>query len=223
MHINWLLVPLAAFTLAPTLAAAADYDPPIVVDEMPEYVPVEVGSGWYLRGDLTYNVDEPVYDFTLLGEDTDNIRIGGTVGAGYHFTDYLRSDINVGFLGRDRYELGGGIASATNDMWAGMFNTYLDLGTIAGLTPYVGAGVGLLYSKQDFDVGGVSLYDDTQYRFAYGLNAGVNYQLTQNLSVDLGYQYLNSPKTEYIDSDTLTVEEGVDFHQVRVGLRYELW
>lgn len=223
MRPNWLLISLAVCALAPAFAAAADYDPPIDVDEMPEYVPEEVGSGWYLRGDLTYNVDRPVYDFTLLGEETDNIRIGGSVGAGYHFTDLLRSDINIGFLGRDRYELGGGAAEATNDMWTGMFNTYLDLGTVAGFTPYVGAGVGLLYSKQQVDIGGTSFYDDDQYRLAYGLSAGVNYQLTKNLSVDLGYQYLNSPQTEYVDTDTLSVREGVDFHQVRVGLRYEIW
>ncbi len=35
-------------------AMAADYDPPIFVDDSPEYVPVEVGSGWYLRGDIGY-------------------------------------------------------------------------------------------------------------------------------------------------------------------------
>ena len=36
-------------------ALAADYDPPIVIDQPVEEVPVEVGSGWYLRGDIGYN------------------------------------------------------------------------------------------------------------------------------------------------------------------------
>ena len=35
---------------------AADFDLPVVVDEAPEFVPVEIGSGWYLRGDIGYSV-----------------------------------------------------------------------------------------------------------------------------------------------------------------------
>ncbi len=49
-----IVLALAAATLLPAAALAADYDPPIYVDEAPEYVPVEVGSGWYLRGDVGY-------------------------------------------------------------------------------------------------------------------------------------------------------------------------
>ena len=47
---------LAAFASVPVVAPAlaADYDPPVYVDEAPEYKPVEIGSGWYLRGDLAY-------------------------------------------------------------------------------------------------------------------------------------------------------------------------
>src|SRR5215218_8917130 len=41
----------------PASAFAADYEPPIVVDQPVEEVPVEVGSGWYLRGDIGYNFD----------------------------------------------------------------------------------------------------------------------------------------------------------------------
>ena len=50
---------LAAF--GPLAAAhAADYDPPIVIDDAAEYVPVEVGSGWYLRGDVGYIFDASI-------------------------------------------------------------------------------------------------------------------------------------------------------------------
>src|SRR6185312_8038932 len=54
---------LAAAVLTPvTQALAADYDPPIYVDQAPDYRPVEVGSGWYLRGDVGYAFNKP-YDF----------------------------------------------------------------------------------------------------------------------------------------------------------------
>ena len=50
-----LLAAAATAAIASTPALAADYDPPIVVDKAPEFVPVEVGNGWYLRGDLGYS------------------------------------------------------------------------------------------------------------------------------------------------------------------------
>ena len=52
---------LSLAALAPFAAAhAADYDPPIYVEEAAEYVPVEVGSGWYLRGDVGYVFDASI-------------------------------------------------------------------------------------------------------------------------------------------------------------------
>ncbi|TKT75352.1 outer membrane beta-barrel protein [Aquamicrobium sp. LC103] len=227
---SMLLSAAAAAFMPAVQAGAADYDPPIVLQEAPEYVPVEIGSGWYLRGDVSYNVNDPVYDFELFGEDTDNLRIGGGIGAGYHFTDYLRGDLTLGFIGRDKYRYDDGIdaISASSSFWNGMANAYLDLGTYAGVTPYVGGGVGVMYGRGKLSIDSQSLgieesFSDDQYRFAYALNAGVAYKVTENASIDLGYQYLSSPDLEYIDSDSLDVRKGVDFHQIRVGLRYDLW
>ena len=93
----------------PVAAYAADYDPPIFVEEADEYVPVEVGSGWYLRGDVGYvfdsgidGVDYTAFDpiasadvsasFTSASIDTD-FTWGG--GFGYRFTDYFRADATV--------------------------------------------------------------------------------------------------------------------------------
>lgn len=216
----------ALMPLAP--AMAADYDPPIYVDQAPEYVPVEIGSGWYLRGDVGYTVSDPVYDFTLFGESTDNRKFNGSIGAGYHFNDWARGDINLGYVGGDRfhYDDGTDAGSASLDMWSGMVNGYVDLGTYAGLTPYIGAGVGILRSRSKLTIDSPPVavdYSDKQYKFAYSLNAGASYKVTKNVSVDLGYQYLSSPDTQYLNADTLTVDKGVDMHQVRVGLRYDLW
>ncbi|WP_309082579.1 OmpW family outer membrane protein [Chelativorans sp.] len=222
---------VAAVAAAAALpAGAADYDPPLVLEDAPNYVPVEVGSGWYLRGDLTYNINESVYDLDVLGERMENTRFGGSVGFGYHFTDLLRADVNLAYLSRDKFELEDGLdeISAENRVLAAMVNGYFDLGTFVGVTPYVGAGAGVLYSMHEISVDSPTLgvmfeATDRQYEFAYALNAGVNYQVTQNLSVDLGYQYLSSPGTQYVDVDSGDLEKGLDYHQVKLGLRYDLW
>jgi len=190
---------------------------------------VEIGSGWYLRGDVTYTLDDPLYEFTFLGEEASNNRFGGSVGIGYHFNDIFRGDVSIGLLASDRFGIESGLErlDAKHDSWYGMANGYLDLGTVSGFTPYVGAGAGLLHTRQgyDYSIGGVSQFgfDENQTNFAYALNAGINYQVADNVSLDFGYQYVDSPRAEYLNTDTLAVERGIDFHQVKVGLRYDLW
>ena len=210
---------LAALVLAPlTPAQAADYDPPIYVDQAPDYQPVEVGSGWYLRGDVSYLVQKSFknddFAFTPARFSDKEDPVFASIGFGYHFNDYLRADLNLGYLPGNKIGVGyddSGIvippatatvasASLKNYAYSLMLNGYVDLGTYVGITPYLGAGLGVVQSKHqlsasyftnnvdpadDFDLRN----DKTQYSLAYTLNAGLAYQVTKNVSVDLGYQY----------------------------------
>jgi opacity protein-like surface antigen len=330
---NLAALTLAAASLVTTAAMAADYEPPIYVEETPEYVPVEVGSGWYLRGDLAYDFkrnlqdafpgldpsifrDESIgvppasaFDINPANIDDSDSDISASIGFGYHFNDYFRADVNIGLLDSDKYEAVGYLnpdpnfpqdygclgelsvetvtfdgqgnpvststvsgdarqgcevsTSINNSAWNGTVNGYVDLGTYAGFTPYIGAGVGLLYSRTklkmnafcepDQFVGAISGFQQTtrtfqcygdggtpvnapvtytpidfnesNYNLMYTLNAGVSYKFNENISLDVGYQYMNSPDfTSYtISSAGLQRNEGLDAHQVKVGFRYDLW
>lgn len=274
-----LRIVLSLAALAPIAAHAADYDPPIIVDEAPEYVPVEVGSGWYLRGDVGYVLDSSIdgvnytsFDpidstynpasFTSASIDTD-FAWGG--GFGYSFTDYFRVDATVdGF----RADFNGSTASdlacdpvdppvddttcrSENSSEVSavsvMANGYVDLGTYVGLTPYIGAGAGMSYvSWSDLndttycvdgavdDCASVSPVDSTGHggtdgwRFTYALMAGVAYDLGQNFKLDVGYKYRNIDGGDMFGWDSPeTFGDGshgnIETHEVRVGLRYELW
>ena len=96
--------------LAAVLHSSADYDPPIVVDQPVEEVPVEVGSGWYLRGDIGYNFEvdadgdfdyrtfDPLtgaYSADVFDTASLNEQVTWSAGFGYHFTDMLRADVTV--------------------------------------------------------------------------------------------------------------------------------
>ncbi len=92
--------------------------------------------------------------------------------------------------------------------YIGLLNGYVDLGTWYGLTPYVGAGGGFAYNRlsgatdQGFNyintattqagypTGGFFSNAGTS-NFAWALMAGVGYDVTQNLKLELGYRYLN--------------------------------
>lgn len=240
-----LALTLAAAGMVPAAPAlAADYDPPIFVDQAPEMVPVEVGSGWYLRGDIGYNFNSDFYDYdfsSIPGVSTsqDSTTIFGSIGTGYHFTDYFRMDANIGFLGSDSLDVNysdglGNSSSAWVDssLWSGIVNGYVDLGTYVGITPYVGAGAGLVYSETT--IGDAVVYPNgarfseeeknNEFSFAYTLNAGASYAISQNASIDVGYQYFSAPDARSVSTDDLKIEsDGVDYHQIRVGLRYDLW
>lgn len=226
-----LLISCAALAALPAgQALAADYDPPIFVEEAPEWVPVEIGSGWYLRGDVSYNFADPVYHGSLLGSRTENTRFGGTVGVGYHFNDFFRGDITLGYLGGDRLRgrAGPEFASVSQQSWNGLVNAYADLGTFMGFTPYVGAGAGLTYSKHDVQIGAPSIplsesWNRSQYNFSYALMAGGSYKVSENTSIDVGYQFLHTPDMTYYDPGTDSLRKGNKQHQLRVGLRYDLW
>ncbi|PZO77293.1 MAG: porin family protein [Mesorhizobium amorphae] len=243
----------ASVALPATVAFAADYEPPVFVDEAPEYTPVEVGSGWYLRGDVGYQLNDHPFgeidlkdygigsiDLADWGLEPSERRFIGSAGIGFHFTDYLRADVNAGYLGRNEFDKGISVGtedlsgSFKNEAWYGMANAYLDLGTVAGFTPYVGAGAGILsnawrwdarYESDGEEV--FSLSDSGRdYAFAYTLNAGLAYRFADNVSLDVGYQYLSSPGAEYFDLSDLQdhiIGKGLEFHQIRAGLRYDLW
>jgi opacity protein-like surface antigen len=233
--LRYLLAATATLCLAGP-SFAADYNPPIFIEQAPEYVPVEIGSGWYLRGDVNYNVTRSAYDREVdifgIPARTDSHRFGGSLGIGYHVSDLLRFDVNAGYLGGDRWEVDGLRLTVRNSNWTGMAHGYLNLGTVSGLTPYVGAGLGVLHSRTDIRFAGARIHPDDfgapglperQNEFAYALNAGLAYQMSKNTALDLGYQYFNSPGTRYFDVDSGDVRRGVQHHQVKVGLRYDLW
>jgi opacity protein-like surface antigen len=243
---------LVALALAPlTPVHAADYDPPVYVDQAPDYVPVEVGSGWYLRGDVSFLTQKNFksdFDFPPANFSDKEDPIFASIGFGYHFNDYLRADLNLGYLPGNKVSvdydnsatsLQPTVASASlkNYAFSGILNGYVDLGTYVGITPYLGAGVGVVQSTRKLSASYLTvngdptddfeLQDDkTRFSLAYTLNAGLAYQVTKNVSVDLGYQYFSAPDAEYATAQNLTtfsIHKGFSNHQVKLGLRYDLW
>jgi opacity protein-like surface antigen len=265
---------------------AADLIEP-VYEEVPEIVPVEVGSGWYLRGDVSYDfksdLDASYRTFGPVGcpggcgidptyddQDYDGFEIdsGANVGVGfgYQFTDYFRGDLTAHYWqadvkGDDRGGFGidcyGNVItdaecrsedSSKISAWELMANAYVDLGTFAGFTPYVGAGVGAVHVKyDDFTNTSYSVYDgvdgavaysathpgESDWRFAYALMAGASYDLTQSLKLDVGYRYVNVDEGDMFGFDSYTAgfgaagaqgkDDGFDRHTIQAGLRYSLF
>ncbi len=153
-------------------AQAADLDQIIYARELPVTQSVEVGSGWYLRGDLGYSTKTrgaatnysvfsagPPATFTSTPYNSASLKRhwSGSLGVGYNFTDYLRGDLSFDYS-RGRFHGTTSSAAAcagsavgqcssadtqTFEQYGFMANAYVDLGTFVGFTPYLGAGAGL--------------------------------------------------------------------------------
>jgi opacity protein-like surface antigen len=86
-----------------TSGVAADYDNPVFVEQAPELQPIEIGNGWYIRGDIGANFagKHDTSEYAPLGASgvryinnfSDAINVG--VGVGYQVNDYFRVDAGI--------------------------------------------------------------------------------------------------------------------------------
>ena len=257
-------------------AFASDLPPEITVPE----VSVKDAQGFYGRVDLGYAVQSSLHGTRLRSynaasgdyarDSFDSTRFGGNdfsggVGVGYQFSDLFRADV-TGDLFRGDFKgqfssqtpcTGGASGTGCSGKSAAFFsagsllaNAYVDLGTIAGFTPYLGAGVGATRvnwrdvrttsSCVDGAIacgssGASSARNSGQddWRFTYALMAGVAYQLAPNVKLDLGYRYSHVAGGDmfgYSAADTAAGANGtmgrdgaLARQEIRVGLRVTGW
>ncbi len=100
-----------------------------------------------------------------------------------------------------------------------MLNAYYDIDTGTKFTPYVGAGLGMAHLKLKSDDG----FKKSSNEFAWQLGAGVSYAATDNVSVDLGYRYVDNGSFSWNETD----EDGSsrnkfssDSNEFYLGVRY---
>jgi opacity protein-like surface antigen len=142
-----------------------------------------------------------------------------SAGVGYQFNNWLRFDVTGEYHGGSQFQVLEQLAipSATTqfaDFYRGnvsrfvlMANGYADIGTWYGVTPYIGAGVGWSQNYLDgvTDTGfayvgpgatgsptGGYFNNSSTSNFAWALMAGLDFNVTQNLKLELGYRYLNT-------------------------------
>jgi len=240
------------------IAGAQAADMPVYYEQQaaPEfggwYIRGDIGGSHQISDDL----DSPYFDEIAAGGDTlylfdskwePSWFIGA--GVGYQFTDSLRADITgeyrfgSDFTGSDAYDTDSdGDINGTNNYDGEkeeavfLVNAYWDLPTYGIMKPYVGAGVGASWIRiSDFtDTSpnplAIGLSGDTeQWNLAWALHAGLGFELSQNLTLDVGYRflYLGDAGTE----DLVTPAGGnatfnpfnfnnIMSHDVKVGLRY---
>jgi opacity protein-like surface antigen len=238
-------------------AMAADY-----IEEPIEVVP-EVVGGWYIRGHIGMSnqffdgLESDLFDipaeFGWYDEgEFDSAPIFGA-GVGYQFSDYLRGDITVEWRGKSdfnavNWQRATPVSAITTDDYSGkkselvfMANGYYDIGNFSGITPYVGAGIGASYNTisnfRDTNVivgAGGYADDESEWNLAWALHAGLGFQATDRMTIDLGYSFisLGDASTGALHNDDGVsfpegLNENIEFndiysHDFKLGVRYSL-
>jgi opacity protein-like surface antigen len=211
----------AVAALFATAAHAADmpslppvYAPPIEESASGWYLRGDIGMTNQQFKNLHQRRDDIAgQTVTPIGQGWDSATLFD-IGFGYKFNDWFRADLigqyrgKANFHGSDNVTFSGGAGadnySGSKSEWVFMANAYADLGTWWCITPYVGAGIGAANIKisgfRDDSVtntgGGASpgtyfAQDASQWNFAWALHAGLTYQVTRSMSIDLGYSYMD--------------------------------
>ena len=220
------------------IANAADLDFP---ESRGGTTNVEYGSGWYLRGHVGVSLgnsenqrfNDGTNSYAFVPQNEDNGYSSG-VGFGYTFNPYLRMDATMDYhSGRDWQGLDAG-AGITDDssfvLTNYSLNGYLSLGNTLGISPYIGAGLGVVDVKWGNHVisGVVGTRDGASYQgMTYSVMAGFDYRLDKNWLLDFEYKYthVDGGKTVADNAVSSNTANSDDFklQDIRIGLRYEIW
>ncbi|HEY3916869.1 MAG TPA: OmpA family protein [Stellaceae bacterium] len=213
------------------------------------YVRGDLGAAF--GTDAKFKDTAPTSPSSFLGTTTLNSTVDTSVifggGIGYRFNPMFRSDFTLDYIPSHNVKGHDSLApTVTNSgnvsSLVGMLNGYLDLNgfapTLFGpFQPYLQAGVG--FANNDLSRTNISLAagpfvaagsysGNTDTDFAWGAGAGVGYPVTPNLTLDLGYKYLDLGEMRSGTSFTAAgftvpvtqIKADLHVHTVMIGLRW---
>lgn len=228
MRLNLLAGACAAsmlLALTPTVQAAD-------IDVAPE----PMGMGWYVSvfGGLSLAKDEDgsfidassstVY-FDL---DLDNGFTAG-IAVGAQFNEWLRGEVEFsgnwhdveGFVGSSADPTTTAVEGDESALFA-LANLWLDVPVGEFFRPYVGGGVGFGRLNVELETTlGSSLVDDSDWGFAWQVGAGVAFDISSNMAIDVGYRFKSIENADIeVDDDAEDIEKDYRSHNILLGLRF---
>jgi opacity protein-like surface antigen len=220
-----------ASTLVALSASARAADLPEIIQQ-PASAVEQLGSTWYLRGDIAYRFNAASRaDWNGLAVADPGLGSAFAAGAGIGAKmGWLRIDATADYAFPSQFHGSvPGVANFSGNISSVVVlaNAYADLGTWHSVTPYVGAGLGVAGVQTSgfantFVQPAAGIAGTDQWTFAWALMAGVGYSVTPNLLIDLGYRYLHlGDVSSGIDQfGAVLTSHGLSASEVRLGVRY---
>lgn len=215
---------LAAGVSAIALASAA-HAADLIIEEPAAPIVETYDSSWdgvYFGAFAGYAVGEASDDFAGLVDpdvDLDGTWIGGfNLGADFTLTDGIVVGVvgDVAYLGLEGIGDPAGAAIAYDLYWGGSLRGKLGFDGGAFL-PYVTAGVA--FGSAQVEGSGTTTGVDTNTHVGWTAGAGVEFAVTEDVSLDLLYKYTDYGTQDYTLSDG-DHEVGFTTHSITAGVNW---
>jgi len=226
----------------------------------PSFASAQDDSGWYLKGAAGYGIGTDIDSTgTIVGDVEGEGNAAGNLGLGYDFGKNWRVEVDGTTLFNDFGAVSQEPASfgkLRTD--AVMLNAIYDFDDFGDFKPYVGAGGGLVFGDASFaahdfvnDAGtgqavnptcigprgaaagidGFSCdFNESDVGIGWQLLAGLGYDITDNLTWDTNYRYMQASDLDFDGTFTNVASglsspgaielDGVGAHTLLTGFRY---
>jgi len=247
----------SAATAADLAYAPPPAEPPVLKGTISSgfYLRGDIGVGVQTVG--KYRQEDVEEIGGVLFNKTDQTAFFGGIGAGYRFNNWFRVDVTGEYRGAGTIGVNDKLfnpyanGTQTNtyrgnlSSMVALFNAYVDLGTWNCLTPYLGVGIGVAQNRitglteqgivwsNQASGGPISPTLGTSASgsstgLAWALMAGVGYEVNKNLTLEIGYRYLNlgEARSGPISNAFLPQSyrplkaKDIDSHDIKIGMRW---
>ncbi len=174
--------------------------------------------------DMSAKINAELYDELgpfYEGKGTvDDKVFGGSIAGGVSIPTFggsLRAELEL-HMNADASENFEDVGKLKVESRAAFANVYYNLDTGTVVSPFIGGGVGMSQIKGKSEGGSVK-----NNNFAWNLGAGVSFAATQNVSLELGYRYVDYgdfSKTENDEGFKETDKMDVTANEFYLGVRY---
>ena len=192
------------------------------------------GTGMYLAPKFLMSIQNnyPTMEVDSLsaGENYSQFTLGGALALGYDFNSQfgvpVRAEVEYALRGNSEKSWNYGRGMDFKGAWNAstlFLNLYYDFRNSTAFTPYVGAGLGMAFNYANYTFSSPGYhgnFDEHSTNFAWNVGAGVAYDITDSLAVDLGYRYVNLGYYEVDLPEGGKVKNQPSNHEFMLGLRY---
>ena len=206
-----------------------------------------LGAGYVFHNSVDFESDDSNPPFDRYLKTDENVAIYGALGR--YFDHGLRGELELATRTQNITQAPGdglGFAGFPSGADLGdftvstlMLNAYKDFSFDAAgaIHPYLGAGIGAAYVRPEFDnlseqdaaaAGGPQISNrvvvaDKDYVPAFQGMAGLTYDFTDNMMVDLKYRYLQTAEVDYggyINNTFANLSSEYNSHEILAGFRW---
>ena len=164
------------------------------------------------------------FDVSRVSGVSDDLKNGFGVqtGFGQAWAGFLRGEFTFEYTRTETKKPQNVWSRSHLSSWAAMGTVYVDLFRDKAVSPYIGAGAGVVRNDvPDAVVNGRTVFGDPCFRPAWKAVGGIGVRLPANLVLDIGYTYADLGRVSVKEAGLPFLKRDIKTRKVNLGLRYD--